>query len=109
MLTVIKILTNKYSYIILFVLIVFSYILFLNLSLQSKNKKINNLKIEIESLNNSNSFLYKDLMFKEKQIDVIKSFSNSTMLINKMTNEVLDNETKYIVDTIKKDFYSSFN
>ena len=64
MIEIIKILTNKNTYIILFVLIICSYILFLNLSLQSKNKKINNLKIEIEFLNNSNSFLYKDLMFK---------------------------------------------
>ena len=109
MITVIKILTNKNTYIILFVLIICSYILFLNINLQSKNKKIDDLKIEIDSLNNSNSFLYKDLVFKEKQINIIKSFSNSTALINKMTNEVLDNETKYIVDTIKKDFYSSFN
>ncbi|MEI0579272.1 hypothetical protein [Brachyspira pilosicoli] len=109
MITVIKILTNKNTYIILFVLIICSYILFLNINLQSKNKKIDDLKIEIDSLNNSNSFLYKDLVFKEKQINIIKSFSNSTTLINKMTNEVLDNETKYIVDTIKKDFYSSFN
>lgn len=109
MITVIKILTNKNTYIILFVLIICSYILFVNINLQSKNKKIDDLKIEIDSLNNSNSFLYKDLVFKEKQINIIKSFSNSTTLINKMTNEVLDNETKYIVDTIKKDFYSSFN
>ena len=109
MITVIKILTNKNTYIILFVLIICSYILFLNINLQSKNEKIDDLKIEIDSLNNSNSFLYKDLVFKEKQINIIKSFSNSTTLINKMTNEVLDNETKYIVDTIKKDFYSSFN
>ena len=109
MIEIIKILTNKNTYIILFVLIVCSYILFLNLNLQNKNKKIDDLKIEIESLNNSNSFLYKDLIFKEKQISIIKSFSNSTMLINKMTNEVLDNETKYIFDTIKKDFYNSFN
>ena len=109
MIEIIKILTNKNTYIILFVLIVCSYILFLNLNLQNKNKKIDDLKIEIESLNNSNSFLYKDLIFKEKQISIIKSFLNSTTLINKMSNEVLDNETKYIVDTIKKDFYSSFN
>ncbi len=109
MITVIKILTNKNTYIILFVLIICSYILFVNINLQSKNKKIDDLKIEIDSLNNSNSFLYKDLVFKEKQINIIKSFSNSITLINKMTNEVLDNETKYIVDTIKKDFYSSFN
>lgn len=75
---------SKYFLPALTAIIVAVYILFLNMQLNNKNKKINNLNNEIISLEAKNSVLHKDLLFKQNQIYIKQIFTNSDEVIEKI-------------------------
>ncbi|WP_051436770.1 hypothetical protein [Brachyspira alvinipulli] len=78
---------SKYFLLALIAIITAVYILFLNMQLNNKNKKINNLNNEIISLESKNSVLYKDLVFKQTQIHIKQIFTNSDEVIEKIARE----------------------
>lgn len=89
---------SKYFLLSLIVIIAVIYILFLNIQLNNKNKKINNLNDKIISLEIKNSVLHKDLTFKQNQIYIKQIFTNSDQAIEKMEKQ---NEIKLSDEYIK--------
>lgn len=107
--TILKILTNKWTYIILFLASIIIIITVLSLRIGSYKNKIKDLNVEIEDLKVTNTLLYKDNLFKKEQLHILAGFSNSENIIIKITNRELYDEDKNAINAISNDFYNYFN
>ena len=96
----------KSKYFLLFIIIacITIYILFLNVSLNNKNKEINKLNNDIVNLKATNFLLYKDINFKQKQLMILDTFTNSDNAIQNIKNKKLSDDTINAVNIIINDY-----
>lgn len=105
---ILKILTNKYTYITLFLLTVVMVICILFIRVSLYKTQTEKLNIEIENLKIANSVLIKDVEFKKAMSELLDTFSNTTERIEKMKNEDLEDDIKNILLDISNNYYSYF-
>lgn len=106
MLIIIKILTNKYTYIIAFVLAVIIFISILLLKIEFYKNETEVLHREVEDIKIKNTLLMKEHKFREEQIRLIETFSNSKKQIENIKIKDLDNEEKDTINIINTEFYN---
>ena len=80
------------------------YILFLNISLNNKNKEIDKLNNYVINLKATNLLLYKDANFKQKQLMILDTFTNSDNAIQNIKNKKLSDDTINAVNIIINDY-----
>ncbi|AEM20779.1 hypothetical protein Bint_0143 [Brachyspira intermedia PWS/A] len=80
------------------------YILFLNINLNNKNKEIDKLNNDIINLKATNSLLYKDINFKQKQLMILDTFTNSDNVIRNIKNKKLSDDTINALNIIINDY-----
>lgn len=106
---ILKIIMNKWTYIIIAILSVTITISVLSLRIKSYKKKVNKLNEKIENLETTNTLLYKDNVFRKEQFYILNGFANSDSKIDNIPNEELSYEEKEAVNAISNDFYNYFN
>ena len=96
----------KSKYFLLFIIIacITIYILFLNINLNNKNKEIDKLNNNIINLKATNSLLYKDINFKQKQLMILDTFTNSDNAIQNIKNKKLSDDTINALNIIINDY-----
>ncbi len=96
----------KSKYFLLFIIIscITIYILFLNISLNNKNKEINKLNNNVIDLKATNSLLYKDINFKQKQLMILDTFTNSDKAIENIKNKKLSDDSINALNVIINDY-----
>ena len=95
---------SKYFLLSLICIIAALYIIFLNLKLDSKDKKIDILNEQIISLETENILINKNLMFKSNQMYIKDTFSNSDQIIEKQQNNQLSSNTIEALNSIIYDY-----
>ena len=83
------------------------YIGFLNISLQNKTRKIDKLNNEILSLQSSNLLLTRDINFKERQLYITETFTNSDNAVENIKNKKLSDDNINALNVIIKDYYKT--
>ncbi len=69
---------------------------------------IDNLEEHIDNLEMTNKVLYKELQFQNEKLEILKSYSNSTKIIDSLEdNKLIDVNIEAII-TISNDYYNSF-
>lgn len=104
-----KVLSSKWTYVTLFILTVIITCSIFIFRIRAYENKIRVLNDAITQLEITNTVLYKDNLFKDEKLKILKSFSNSTSAIEKITDEELSYEEKEAVNAISNDFYNYFN
>ncbi|EKV58130.1 hypothetical protein [Brachyspira hampsonii] len=104
----INVLKSKYFYITLILIALLAYVSSLNIKLNIKNKEIDKLNNEIYKLEYSNKLLSKDNDFKKKQIDIVKTFSNSDEYIDVIEDIKLSDDSIKAFNSIVSNYYRSF-
>ncbi|MEI0551233.1 hypothetical protein R4K89_13105 [Brachyspira intermedia] len=96
----------KSKYFLLFIIIacITIYILFLNIKLNSKNKEINKLNNDVINLKATNFLLYKDINFKQKQLMILDTFTNSDNAIQNIKNKKLSDDSINALNIIINDY-----
>ena len=56
----------------------------------------------------TNKVLYKELQFQNEKIEILKSYSNSTKIIDSLEDDVLSDVNIEAVIAISNDYYNSF-
>ncbi len=113
-LTVVKklfsVLTNKWTYFILLIIVCFLTISYLIIENKIKDKTIVKLNSDITNLTISNSLLNDDILKLSNDIKINKSFSNTVMKIIYRTNDIYyTNEDDIDLKLDKRnDFYNLF-
>ena len=113
-LTVVKklfaVLTNKWTYFILTIIISLLVITHLIIDIKKKDKYIINLSTEITNLTISNTLLNDDILKLSNDIKINKSFSNTVIKIIYRTNDIYyTNEDDIDLKLDKRnDFYNLF-
>lgn len=103
-----KILGSKWTYIALFILAIFIVVLIFVNTIQNYENTIDNLEEHIDNLEMTNKVLYKELQFQNEKLEILKSYSNSTKIIDSLEdNRLIDVNIKAII-TISNDYYNSF-
>lgn len=103
-----NILGNKWTYIALFILAIFIVVLIFVNTIQNYENTIDNLEEHIDNLEMTNKVLYKDLQFQNEKLEILKSYSNSTKIIDSLEdNKLIDVNIEAII-TISNDYYNSF-
>ena len=103
-----KIFSNKYTYIFLFILtVIISSVIFVN-KINSYEDKIEELEANIENLNITNSLLIKENIFHQDKIKILLSYSNSSYAIEQINIIELSKENKNAINYISNDFYNYF-
>lgn len=103
-----KILGSKWTYIALFILAIFIVVLIFVNTIQNYENTIDNLEEHIDNLEMTNKVLYKDLQFQNEKLEILKSYSNSTKIIDSLEdNKLIDVNIEAII-TISNDYYNSF-
>ena len=95
---------SKYFLLSLICIIAALYIIFLNIKLNSKDKKIDILNEQIISLETENILINKNLMFKSNQMYIKDTFSNSDQIIEKQQNNQLSSNTIEAFNSIIYDY-----
>lgn len=95
---------SKYFLLSLICIIAALYIIFLNIKLNSKDKKIDILNEQIISLETENILINKNLMFKSNQMYIKDTFSNSDQIIEKQQNNQLSSNTIEALNSIIYDY-----
>ena len=105
---VLKILGSKWTYIALFILAIFIVVLIFVNTIKNYENTIDNLEEHIDNLEMTNKVLYKELQFQNEKLEILKSYSNSTKIIDSLEdNKLIDVNIKAVI-TISKDYYNSF-
>lgn len=105
---VLKILGSKWTYIALFILAIFIVVLIFVNTIQNYENTIDNLEEHIDNLEMTNKVLYKELQFQNEKLEILKSYSNSTKIIDSLEdNRLIDVNIKAVI-TISNDYYNSF-
>ena len=103
-----KILGSKWTYIALFILAIFIVVLIFVNTIKNYENTIDNLEEHIDNLEMTNKVLYKELQFQNEKIEILKSYSNSTKIIDSLEdNKLIDVNIEAII-TISNDYYNSF-
>lgn len=105
---VLKILGNKWTYIALFILAIFIVVLIFVNTIQNYENTIDNLEEHIDNLEMTNKVLYKEFQFQNEKLEILKDYSNSTLIIDSLEdNRLIDVNIKAVI-TISNDYYNSF-
>lgn len=103
-----NILGNKWTYIALFILAIFIVVLIFVNTIKNYENTIDNLEEHIDNLEMTNKVLYKELQFQNEKLEILKSYSNSTKIIDSLEdNKLIDVNIKAVI-TISNDYYNSF-
>lgn len=105
---VLKILGSKWTYIALFILAIFIVVLIFVNTIQNYENTIDNLEEHIDNLEMTNKVLYKELQFQNEKLEILKSYSNSTKIIDSLEDNRLIDVNIEAVITISNDYYNSF-
>lgn len=103
-----KILGSKWTYIALFILAIFIVVLIFINTIQNYEETIDDLEEHIDNLEMTNKVLYKELQFQNEKIDILKSYSNSTKIIDSLEDDRLSDVNIEAVIAISNDYYNSF-
>lgn len=103
-----NILGNKWTYIALFILAIFIVVLIFVNTIKNYENTIDNLEEHIDNLEMTNKVLYKELQFQNEKIEILKSYSNSTKIIDSLKDNKLSNVNIEAVIAISNDYYNSF-
>ena len=103
-----KILGSKWTYIALFILAIFIVVLIFINTIQNYENTIDNLEEHIDDLEMTNKVLYKELQFQNEKLEILKSYSNSTKIIDSLEDNKLSNVNIEAVIAISNDYYNSF-
>lgn len=103
-----NILGNKWTYIALFILAIFIVVLIFVNTIKNYENTIDNLEEHIDNLEMTNKVLYKELQFQNEKIEILKSYSNSTKIIDSLEDNRLIDVNIEAVITISNDYYNSF-
>ena len=103
-----NILGNKWTYIALFILAIFIVVLIFVNTIKNYENTIDNLEEHIDNLEMTNKVLYKELQLQNEKLEILKSYSNSTKIIDSLEdNRLIDVNIKAVI-TISNDYYNSF-
>ena len=103
-----NILGNKWTYIALFILAIFIVVLIFVNTIKNYDNTIDNLEEHIDNLEMTNKVLYKELQFQNEKLEILKSYSNSTKIIDSLEDNRLIDVNIEAVITISNDYYNSF-
>lgn len=103
-----NILGNKWTYIALFILAIFIVVLIFVNTIQNYENTIDNLEEHIDNLEMTNKVLYKDLQFQNEKLEILKDYSNSTLIIDSLNDDKLNDVNVKAIITISNDYYNSF-
>ena len=103
-----NILGNKWTYIALFILAIFIVVLIFVNTIQNYENTIDNLEEHIDNLEMTNKVLYKELQFQNEKLEILKSYSNSTKIIDSLEDNRLSDVNIEAIITISNDYYNSF-
>lgn len=106
---ILKLFTNKWTYIGLFVLTIIITCTVFVLRIKAYENKIQVLHDSIKQLETTNTVLHKDNLVKTEKLKILESFTNSTSAIEKITDKELSDEDKNAIDAISNDFYNYVN
>ncbi|WIH89375.1 hypothetical protein NEI02_06605 [Brachyspira pilosicoli] len=77
-------------------------------TIKNYENTIDNLEEHIDNLEMTNKVLYKELQFQNEKLEILKSYSNSTKIIDSLEdNRLIDVNIKAVI-TISNDYYNSF-
>lgn len=103
-----NILGSKWTYIALFILAILIVVLIFVNTIQNYENTIDDLEEHIDNLEMTNKVLYKELQFQNEKLEILKSYSNSTKIIDSLEdNRLIDVNIKAVI-TISNDYYNSF-
>lgn len=105
---VLKILGSKWTYIALFILAIFIVVLIFINTIQNYENTIDDLEEHIDNLEMTNKVLYKELQFQNEKLEILKSYSNSTKIIDSLEDDRLSDINVKAIITISNDYYNSF-
>lgn len=103
-----NILGNKWTYIALFILAIFIVVLIFVNTIKNYENTIDNLEEHIDNLEMTNKVLYKELQFQNEKLEILKSYSNSTKIIDSLEDNRLSDVNIEAIITISNDYYNSF-
>ncbi|WP_455145688.1 hypothetical protein [Brachyspira pilosicoli] len=103
-----KILGSKWTYIALFILAIFIVVLIFINTIQNYEETIDDLEEHIDNLEMTNKVLYKELQFQNDKLEILKSYSNSTKIIDSLEDNRLIDVNIEAVIAISNDYYNSF-
>ena len=103
-----NILGSKWTYIALFILAIFIVVLIFINTIQNYENTIDDLEEHIDNLEMTNKVLYKELQFQNEKLEILKSYSNSTKIINSLEDDRLSDVNIEAVIAISNDYYNSF-
>ena len=103
-----NILGNKWTYIALFILAIFIVVLIFVNTIKNYENTIDNLEEHIDNLEMTNKVLYKELQFQNEKLEILKSYSNSTKIIDSLEDNRLSDVNIEAVIAISNDYYNSF-
>lgn len=103
-----NILGNKWTYIALFILAIFIVILIFINTIKKYEKTIDNLEQNINNLEITNNVLYKEIQFQNEKLEILKDYSNSTLIIDSLNDDKLNDINVKAIITISNDYYNSF-
>ena len=103
-----KILGSKWTYIALFILAIFIVILIFINTIKNYEETIDDLEEHIDNLEMTNKVLYKELQFQNEKLEILKSYSNSTKIIDSLEDDRLSDVNIEAVIAISNDYYNSF-
>lgn len=103
-----NILGNKWTYIALFILAIFIVVLIFVNTIKNYENTIDNLEEHIDNLEMTNKVLYKELQFQNEKLEILKSYSNSTKIIDSLEDDRLSDVNIEAVIAISNDYYNSF-
>lgn len=103
-----KILGSKWTYIALFILAIFIVVLIFVNTIQNYENTIDELEEHIDNLEITNKVLYKELQFQNEKLEILKSYSNSTKIIDSLEYNRLSDVNIEAVIAISNDYYNNF-
>ncbi|WP_288685986.1 hypothetical protein [uncultured Brachyspira sp.] len=77
-------------------------------TIKNYENTIDNLEEHIDNLEMTNKVLYKELQFQNEKLEILKSYSNSTKIIDSLKDDKLSNVNIEAVIAISNDYYNSF-
>ena len=103
-----NILGSKWTYIALFILAILIVVLIFVNTIQNYEETIDDLEEHIDNLEMTNKVLYKELQFQNEKLEILKSYSNSTKIIDSLEDNRLSDVNIEAVIAISNDYYNSF-